>query len=265
MNKNIHLVLGSGGARGVAHIGVIEALEAAGFSIRAVTGSSMGAVVGGMYCAGHLPTYKEWLLTLNKTAVLRLFDLTITRHGFVKGEKVFRRLEKFAGNWNIKDLPIPFTAVATDIHTHSEVCFTEGNLYKAMRASTAIPGIFTPVPDGDTLLIDGAVLNPLPLNLTNPQDGLLVVGVSLSGPAQQLTATNIRKPGLMELMSRAYDCTQEQLLTLLIEKHQPDVLIQVPRNVCGIFDFHKAKDIIDIGRTVCEKVLSQLQIPQSIH
>ena len=123
MQKKVHLVLGSGGARGIAHIGVIELLEEQGFEIISVTGCSMGAVVGGMYCAGYLTAYKDWLLTMNKTKVFNLFDFTFTKQGFVKGERVLAQLHGFTGEQKIEDLKVRFTAVATDIMHKKEIHF----------------------------------------------------------------------------------------------------------------------------------------------
>jgi NTE family protein len=179
--KKVHLVLGSGGARGVAHIGVIEAMEEAGYEIAAVTGTSIGAVVGGMYCAGHLQIYKNWLLTLSRTAVMRLFDFTISGRGFVKGQKVYNTLRKFTGDRNIEDFSIPFTAVATDVFNNEEVHFTSGDFYTALRASTAIPGMVTPVAIGQQLFVDGAVVSPLPLNAILTTPGMMLVAVNLHG------------------------------------------------------------------------------------
>jgi NTE family protein len=258
--KRVHLVLGSGGARGIAHIGVIEALEEQGFEICAVTGSSIGAVVGGMYCAGHLQTYKNWLLTLSKTSVLRLFDLTITNKGFVKGQKVYNRLKSFTGDRNIEDFAIPFTAVATNITNNAEVYFTSGDLYTALRASTAIPGMFTPVHFNGHLLVDGAVLNPLPLNTITPQPGVLVVAVCLNGytPSKQAERPNgkPKHPGLIDLLNISYDFTQQRLIQLMIEKHQPDILVQVPRDVCGGFEFHRAQEVMEVGRLAFAQALT---------
>jgi NTE family protein len=259
--KKVHLVLGSGGARGIAHIGVIEALEEQGFEICAVTGSSIGAVVGGMYCAGHLQTYKNWLLTLSKTSVLRLFDLTITNKGFVKGQKVYNRLKSFTGDRNIEDFDIPFTAVATNITNNAEVYFTSGDLYTALRASTAIPGMFTPVHLDGQLLVDGAVLNPLPLNTISPQPGVWVVAVCLNGyrPTTKTGPTHAKPkhPGLIDLLNISYDYTQQRLIQLMIEKYQPDILVQVPRDVCGGFEFHKAQEVIEVGRRVFKEAIAR--------
>ncbi|HBQ61358.1 MAG TPA: esterase, partial [Balneolaceae bacterium] len=158
--KKVHLVLGSGGARGIAHIAVIEELEKAGYEIVEVIGCSMGAVVGGIYAAGHLPEYKEWILGLNRKGVFDLLDFTFAKQGFVKGEKLFAKHIEVTGNENIEDFDIPFTAVATDMRHHKEVHFKKGDLYKALRASVSIPGFFVPVVEDGKVLVDGGVLNP---------------------------------------------------------------------------------------------------------
>ena len=147
MKKRVALVLGSGGARGYAHIGVIEEIERRGYDISCIAGCSMGAVVGGMYSAGHLEAYTEWLLKQSKTDVYRLFDITFSLHGLVKGDRIFQILEEMAGKHDIEKLKIPFTAIATDMHSRTEVHFNEGNLFKALRASTGIPVENTPIAD----------------------------------------------------------------------------------------------------------------------
>jgi NTE family protein len=251
--KKVHLVLGSGGARGIAHIGVIEALEAEGYEIAAVTGSSIGAVVGGMYCAGHLHTYKNWLLTLSRTAVLRLFDFTISGRGFVRGQKVFNTLRELTGNYNIEALPIPFTAIATDVFKNEEVHFCDGDFYTALRASSAIPGMVTPVAIGQQLFVDGAVVNPLPLNAISKTPGMILVAVNLHGYTQEKedapAGKKKRTPGFIDMLNIAYDFTQQRLIQMMIDKHPPDILVQVPRNVCGGLDFHKAQELIEAGKT----------------
>ena len=181
MKKKVQLVLGSGGARGIAHIGVIQMLLQDGYEIIEVMGSSMGAVVGGMYCAGFLTQYTEWLLKQSKSDVYRLFDITFSMKGFVKGERIFGVLEQLAGKQQIEKLPVPFTAIATDMLTRTEVHFTEGDLYKALRASTGIPGVFTPVAENNSLFVDGGVLNPLPVNLVKRREDSIIVAVNLNG------------------------------------------------------------------------------------
>ena len=182
MRKKVQLVLGSGGARGMAHIGVIEMLLADGYEIIEVYGCSMGAVIGGMFCTGHLKEYKKWLLKQTKSDIYSLFDITLSMQGFVKGERIFGVLEQMAGKQLIEDLKIPFVAVATDMLSRKEVHFRTGDLYKALRASTGIPGVFKPVVENKCLFVDGGVLNPLPVNLVQRRDDAMIVAVDLNGP-----------------------------------------------------------------------------------
>ena len=278
--KKVHLVLGSGGARGMAHIGVIENLLQDGYEIVEVIGCSMGAVVGAMYCAGYLNEYKNWLLGLTKTSVFSLFDLTFTMQGFVKGERIFNKLQELTGDRNIEDLLIPFTAVATDMVHKQEKYFTTGNLYKALRASIAIPGVFTPVVHESSVLVDGGVLNPLPVNLVHKIDNAILVAVNLNGPAmvevdkQDLKETdsnnywdwlskfsinsrkdmaedqkiNIPRLSLFDLINTSFDFTQDRLTELMIHYHQPDLIIEIPRNSCSTFEFYRAKELIETGK-----------------
>src|SRR5690554_973749 len=180
-SKKVHLVLGSGGARGIAHIAVIENLLADGYEIISVVGCSMGAVVGGLYCTGHLSVYRDWLLTLNRSHIFSLLDFTLSNVGFVKGDRILGRMHEITGDQLIEELKIPFVAVATDVVKGEEVYFDEGDLYHAMRASISIPGFFTPVTQEGSVLVDGGVLNPLPLNAVNKSVDAIVVAVSLNG------------------------------------------------------------------------------------
>lgn len=161
--KKVALVLGSGGARGYAHIGVIEALEARGFEIVAVSGCSMGAVIGGIYAAGKLPEYRDWVCQLDYLDVLKLVDVTWSPMGAMRASKVMSKLEALVGDIRIEDLAIPVTTVATDLVRQREVWFQSGPLLQAIRASMAVPGVITPVNLGDQVLVDGGLLNPLPI------------------------------------------------------------------------------------------------------
>ena len=162
MKKRVALVLGSGGARGYAHIGVIEEIERRGYDIACIAGCSMGAVVGGIYAAGKLDEYRNWIESLDYLDVLRLVDVSF-RLGAIRGEKVFGQIRKIVGEINIEELRIPYTAVATDLTNQQEIWFQEGCLHQAMRASAAIPSLFTPVMQGNRMLVDGGLLNPLPI------------------------------------------------------------------------------------------------------
>ncbi|WP_017429923.1 patatin-like phospholipase family protein [Vreelandella jeotgali] len=159
----VALVLGSGGARGYAHIGVIEALEARGFEIIAIAGCSMGAVVGGVYAAGKLPEYRDWVCRLDYLDVLRLVDVTWSPMGAMRANKVMDKLAGLVDDIELQDLSVPVTTVATDMTRQREVWFQHGPLLRAIRASIAVPGVITPVTLGDQVLVDGGLLNPLPI------------------------------------------------------------------------------------------------------
>ncbi|HET8865166.1 MAG TPA: patatin-like phospholipase family protein [Gracilimonas sp.] len=284
MKKKVHLVLGSGGARGIAHIAVIEELEKAGYEIIEVIGCSMGAVVGGIFAAGHLPEYKKWITGLSRRGVFDLLDFTFTKQGFVKGEKLFAKHLDLTGNENIEEFEIPFTAVATDMRHHEEVLFRSGDLYKALRASVSMPGFFVPVVEDGKVLVDGGVLNPLPINLVKKEKGAIIVAVNLNGRPDpkydkkpepdkleemqkwfgkmlpdsmksnrktkakaELSAVE-ESFSLIELMDSSFSFTQDRLTELIIEMHKPDKLIEIPRNACGVFDFDQGKRVYDIGR-----------------
>lgn len=178
--KNVALVLGSGGARGLAQIGVIEELERRGYSISSIAGTSIGSVIGGVYAAGALNEYKDWVLQLDRRNVFGLMDFTLASHGFIKGERVFESMRKFIPVTEIEDLSIPYAAVAVDLENQSEVVFKSGDLWKAIRASVAIPSVMTPVIKDDKVLVDGGVVNPLPVNRVKRTEGDLLIAVDLN-------------------------------------------------------------------------------------
>ena len=184
MTKRVALVLGAGGARGYAHIGVIEELEARGYEIACIAGCSMGAVVGGIYAAGKLKEYRDWTQSLDYLDVLRLLDVSF-RLGAIRGERVFGQIREIVGEIDIEQLPIPFTAVATDLTNQQEIWFQEGCLHQAMRASAAIPSLFTPVIQGKRMLVDGGLLNPLPIVPVVSSHCDLIVAVNLNSTNQK--------------------------------------------------------------------------------
>lgn len=179
--KTVALTLGSGGARGYAHIGAIEVLHERGYKIIAISGCSMGALVGGMFAAGKLQEYKDWVTGLGQFDVLKLLDVTFTSIGAIRGEKVFSVVRDILGDTRIEDLPMSYTAVATDLLAHKEIWFQEGPLDQAIRASIAIPSVVTPLVLNGRVLVDGALLNPLPIIPTISAHADLVMAVNLSG------------------------------------------------------------------------------------
>ncbi|MBI6924474.1 patatin-like phospholipase family protein [Pseudomonas putida] len=184
MNKRVALVLGSGGARGYAHIGVIEEIERRGYEIACIAGCSMGAVVGGIYAAGKLDEYKRWIESLDYLDVLRLVDVSFSL-GAIRGDKVFGQIRKIVGDINIEQLRIPYTAVAADLTNQQEIWFQEGCLHQAMRASAAIPSLFTPVVQGNRMLVDGGILNPLPIVPVVSSHCDLIIAVNLNATNQK--------------------------------------------------------------------------------
>lgn len=177
----VALVLGSGGARGYAHIGVINELEARGHEIICISGTSMGALVGGVYCAGGLEAMTSYALGMNRADVLRFADVTLGAPGLIRLQRVMHKLAEFTGDRRIEELPISYTAVATDIENANEVWFRRGSLLSAIRASISIPAVFTPVSIGNRLLVDGGLLNPLPVGPAMDAPADVIVGVSLFG------------------------------------------------------------------------------------
>lgn len=261
----------------MAHIGVIERLKQDGFEIIDICGCSMGAVVGGLYASGHLEKYKEWLLGLNRGDVFRLLDFTLPRQGFLKGERVFNTILKMTGNINIEDLPIPFKAVATDSATGEEVIFDKGDLFQALRATISIPGLFTPAYHENRHLVDGGVINPLPLNLVKRQKDALVVAVDINArnPLDAYCAepkakkeekswwpftrreVNNNELGLFSVLQNSYDHMQNKLIDLSLEAYPPDLLVNIPRNICGIFDFYKAREVIQSGHDAYDQAVTK--------
>ena len=180
MSKSVSLVLSSGGARGYAHIGVIQALESQGYTIGAVTGCSMGAVVGGLFAAGGLNKFAEWACSLERTDVFKLYDFVFSSQGIIKGERVFKDIESHIPDRDIEDLPIPFRALATDLNAQEEIVFSSGSLYQALRASSAIPAVIKPAEFRDLELLDGGILSPLPIQFAPRKPGDIVVAVDVN-------------------------------------------------------------------------------------
>jgi NTE family protein len=273
----VSLVLGSGGARGLAHIGVIQWLTENGYSIRSISGSSIGALVGGIHAARKLEVYAEWVLALERMHVLRLLDPTIGRSGLFKGERIISVLRELIGDCDIEALPISFTAVATDLDSGQEVWLRSGKLFDAIRASIATPLVFTPVRHGERTLLDGAVVNPVPVAPTLDDDTDLTIAVDLSGPAEArpmppprgaragdssyrrriLKFVEAVRPargareasrGLLDVAFTSMQAMQDTIARLRLSAYSPDVMVEVPRNACGFFEFWRAEEMIALGR-----------------
>ena len=180
MKKKVALALASGGPRGFAFIGAIEELQARGYEITSVSGTSAGALVGGIFAAGGMQAFKEWLYSLDPVKVMKLMDFSISKNYLVKGDKVIRAIKERVPEVNIEDLPIPFSAVATDLFTGEEVVFREGSLFNAIRASISIPSMFRPVKWKGRTLVDGGMVNTFPLNRVQRTPGDILVGFNVN-------------------------------------------------------------------------------------
>ncbi|NOZ37269.1 MAG: serine protease [Gammaproteobacteria bacterium] len=287
-------MLGSGGARGYAHVGVIEWLLDNHYEIRSIAGSSMGALVGGIYAAGELDTFKQWILALRRTDVLRFLDFSFSSEGLFKGERIISVLKELVGEHEIEELPINFTAVATDIERQKEIWLSDGPLFDAIRASIAVPTIFTPHEYRGMRLLDGGLLNPVPVMPTLRDQNDLTIAVNLNAAhnglsrakekaAEQDDMRNSRNPyqqrvldfigslqrankkpayarlSMLELVSSSFETIQNALSQLKIASSPPDVLIEIPRSASRAFEFHRASSLIEIGYQKTAAVMANWQ------
>ncbi|MDX9772856.1 MAG: patatin-like phospholipase family protein [Bacteroidales bacterium] len=284
MGKNIALVLSSGGARGFAHIGAIKVLESEGYNITSVAGTSMGALVGGIYAAGQIREFEEWVRTLDVMEVLKLTDITISSRGFVKGKKVIEKMEEIVPARKIEDLLIPFSAVATDLVKGTEKVFTEGSLFDAIRASISIPTVFQPFKVGKDFFVDGGLVNPIPINRVVRHEGdiLAVVDVNADIPHDEVkkveeevednrymkiikslrSKTDKQIPknkkddiGLFNLNTRSISIMLNQIASLTLQHHSIDIMVHISRESYSTYDFYKASEIISAGEKATRKAL----------
>ena len=280
--KNVALALSSGGARGLAHIGAIEELEAHGYHISSIAGCSMGALIGGVYAAGKLNEFREWMKTIDRKKMLALIDFSLSLNHFVKGTRIIEAIMEFVPDVNIEDLPIPYCAVATDLKSGREVMFRRGSLFKAIRASISLPSFYEPVKRNDMILIDGGIINPLPLNRVKRQNGDMLVGVDVSGhdykaqwdELQRLTAIQKSEKSLKTkildmlipdniefnyytVLSRASSLMIRQNSILMTRLMNPDILIDIQMNRYGTFDFDKSERLIAIGRQKASQAIDR--------
>jgi NTE family protein len=287
--KKVSLVLGSGGARGYAHIGVIEELERSSYEIVSISGSSMGALIGALYACNKIDEFKEWVLGLNGMDLTTWLDISWdNRSGIFRGIKLMEKLATMIGDKNIEDLLIKYTAVATDLNRNKEVWFQHGNLLEAVRASISIPSLFTPIQTDGMLLVDGGVLNPLPVAPTMSDHSDIIIAVNLYADRQNIDVSlpmieiekestiksmidnvmqktqgflsddEIASIPVFKVLEKTLDSMQRTLISYHLGNYPPDVLINIPMEVCGTFDFHKAYTTIEAGRIAAREVLSTL-------
>ncbi|MCW4149376.1 patatin-like phospholipase family protein [Halomonas sp. 18H] len=314
--RRVMLALGSGGARGYAHIGVIEELEARGYEIVALSGCSMGALVAGVYAAGQLSAYRDWVCRLDYFDVLRLVDVTWSPMGAMKASKVMSKLSELVGDALIEDLPVPVTTVATDLTRQREVWFQSGSLLKAVRASIAVPGVITPVYRGSQVLVDGGLLNPLPVMPAVEARADFVMAVNATAQTSRPISLDAMLPpdeaaeerareeardasegvdfdgwmkgvkgatrrlfdgfgggesdeepgtqerdqrawGRLDMMLASFDIAQGAIANYRLAGYPPDVLVKIPKTVCGAYEFHRAEALIRLGRHLAREALDK--------
>ena len=290
MGKDVSLVLGSGGARGLAHIGVIHWLNENGFKIQSVSGCSMGALIGGIYAAGKLDDFEHWVRAITKVEIVKLLDLSWSKNGLVKGDKIINTLTTLVGDQVIEDLPITFTAVAADIVSEKEVWINNGRLFDAIRASISLPLFFTPFRRNGVDLIDGGVLNPVPIAPTFSDSTDLTIAVNLGGMVEaeerievidkqqsnetsEFTKTVTEYVGRLtdsivgdinqdwsayDIANQAFDAMQSAIARQKLAAYPADVNIEIARNACGTLEFDRASEMIDLGYTKAQESLGSL-------
>jgi NTE family protein len=288
--KPVSLVLGSGGARGLAHIGVIHWLEENDYKIRSIAGCSIGALIGGIYAAGKLNEYEQWVRAIRKVDIVTFLDLSWDKSGLVKGDKIINTLINLVGEQMIENLPIYYTAVAVDVKGQKEIWIKSGRLFDAIRASMSIPLLFTPFKYKGIDLIDGGVLNPVPVAPTIGDGTDITIAVNLGGPAeiqekpssigspqaipssplqkkinsfinrlqQSVTSIGSRDWGAYDIAIQAFDAMQSTIARQKIAAYPPDIVIEIARNACKTLEFDRASEMIELGYRKAGECLSHV-------
>lgn len=290
--KTVSLVLGSGGARGLAHIGIIHWLKENDYDIRSISGCSMGALVGGVYACDKLDDFEEWMRAISKLDIVRLLDISWGKQGLVEGERIMTALKDLVGDRRIEDLPIKYTAVAADIEREKEVWLTRGSLFDAIRASISLPLFFTPAELNGMSLLDGGILNPVPIAPTFEDHNDLTIAVNLgasptgnSRPAQQtepenaenLPANDVRSRvsgfiddlkkrnpldgvgnwKMLDIANQTFDAMQGAIARQKLAAYPPDHTIMIARDACGTLEFERADEMISLGYETAARSLGK--------
>lgn len=288
--KTVSLVLGSGGARGLAHIGIIRWLVENNYQIASISGCSIGSLIGGVYAAGKLDEFENWIREIDKFEIFSLLDIAWKSNGLVQGDKIINTLIKLLGDQKIEDLPIRYTAVAADIANEKEVWINTGSLFEAIRASISLPLFFTPVERNGVMLIDGGVLNPVPIAPTFSDHTNLIIAVNLGGPVIHQPTTNTAQKntsldsgihtkiknfissfssdekqstgqdwGAYDIANQAFDAMQSTIARQKLAAYPADAVIEIARNACGTLEFDRADEMIELGYKMAKKQLSHYQ------
>ena len=304
MKKDIGLVLSSGGARGATQIGVIKTLEKQGYNIKSVSGASIGSMIAGMYARGDIYEFEQWITSFTEEEILNMLGFTLKKNGILKVDSFFEILNQKFPDKNIEDLNIPCAIAATDLIKNKPLYFTKGSLYKAMRASIAIPSLIVPVQYDNTILVDGGLLDPVPIeplpnkdklkifviNLYANEEGKKLVikkendqVVSMSKRNRRYNAfinrienfisranvknildyitspaTSPYNIGYIQLLNASAIAMIERLVDLSLQTYKPDVVIDIPKDICKALDFGNIKELIAYGEVKAEETLNNL-------
>jgi NTE family protein len=286
--KTVSLVLGSGGARGMAHVGVIRCVQERGLDIRSISGCSIGALIGGVHALDKIDELTDWLSVIRRRDVISLLDLSFRGEGLFKGDNIIDRLRGFLGDAVIEDLPITYTAVAADIRKGREVWIDSGPLFDAIRASISLPLFFTPFPYNGAKLFDGGLLNPVPVAPTVRDTTDLTIAVNLGGPPRRapqtakkeeasadgkkqalhrrvvdfiedlkdgLPSMSPRELGMYEIAQSSFDAMQGTLARHQLAAYRPDVEIVIARDTCNLLDFDRAEELVELGYRTADAAL----------
>ncbi|CAK1854674.1 NTE family protein [Vibrio crassostreae] len=278
MAKTVSLVLGSGGARGLVHVGIIRWLIEHGFQIKSISGCSIGALIGGVYAAGKLDEFEEWVTSIDQSDMAMMLDFSWQSSGIFKGDKIIDTLRGLIGEISIEDLPIPYTAVAANVAEEKEVWLQSGSLFDAIRASISLPLFFTPHVINGEVLIDGGVLNPVPIAPTFSDNTDFTLAVNLGGEPEMLQQEVIpvslptKESNLHEkvvhfidnlgssvkskmsfnfaaydIANQAFDAMQSTIARQKLAAYPADITLEIPRNACGTLEFDRSQEMIDRG------------------
>ncbi|KPL97362.1 patatin-like phospholipase family protein [Vibrio splendidus] len=278
MAKTVSLVLGSGGARGLVHVGIIRWLIEHGYQIKSISGCSIGALIGGVYAAGKLDEFEEWVTSIDQSDMAMMLDFSWQSSGIFKGDKIIDTLRGLIGEISIEDLPIPYTAVAANVADEKEVWLQSGSLFDAIRASISLPLFFTPHVINGEVLIDGGVLNPVPIAPTFSDKTDFTLAVNLGGEPEMLQQETIpvslptKESNLHEkvvhfidnlgssvkskmsfnfaaydIANQAFDAMQSTIARQKLAAYPADITLEIPRNACGTLEFDRSQEMIDRG------------------
>ena len=288
--KSVSLVLGSGGARGLAHIGAIHYLEEKGYDIRSISGCSMGALIGGVFACGELDVFEEWVRPIKKLDIVRLLDVSWGKQGLVEGDRIISVFKDLFGDRLIEDLPIQYTAVAADIQNEKEVWLKRGPLFGAIRASISLPLFFTPFEINGAKLLDGGILNPVPIAPTFEDDTDMTIAINLGAPpagkqtpvlkVDSITSAGAQADGvlakindiidglksrnpietsstwnMLSIADQTFDAMQGTIARQKLAAYPPDHTIMIPRDACGTLEFDRADEMIALGYEAAAKSL----------